>query len=318
MSSLSFSSPWLAPLAGFSDLPFRLLCRYFGCTVACTEMVSAKGLVYGSQGSSDLLATCAADSPLVVQLFGNEPEFIAQAMDILLNKGYLFFDLNCGCSVKKVIKTGSGCALMNEPKLLLHILDTMVQKAGTGRVGVKIRLGWESATWPELVPAIEQKGAAWICLHPRTGKQGFRGQADWSSLYKLKRCVSIPVIGSGDILNAQAAHDCLQQTGIDTVLFARGALSDPSIFAKFQELQSGQPLPERTLEEVQTITTKMEDFYIQYGSPRQALLRMRTLLPRFVKDMPGAKEIRKRIQTCSQWKEVHLLLQQLQKEYKQQ
>ncbi len=145
-------------------------------------MVSAKGLVYGSQGSSDLLATCAADSPLVVQLFGNEPEFIAQAMDILLNKGYLFFDLNCGCAVKKVIKTGSGCALMNEPKLLLHILDTMVQKAGTGRVGVKIRLGWESATWPELVPAIEQKGA------PATDRNRYCPFCPWSSFRSIHLC----------------------------------------------------------------------------------------------------------------------------------
>ncbi len=314
MPSLPFHLPWLAPLAGFSDLPFRLLCRYFGCAVACTEMISAKGLVYGSEGTSALLATCPDDTPLVVQLFGREPEFIARAMDLLLEKGYVFFDLNCGCSVKKVIKTGSGCALMREPDLLLEILSAMVQKAGPSRVGVKIRLGWESATWPNLAPAIEQTGASWICLHPRTGRQGFRGQADWKSLYQLKQTVNIPVIGSGDILSAQAARDCLQQTGIDTVLFARGALADPSVFAKFHKLQAGEPLQERTVEEIQTLTLSMENFYVRYGCPRQALLRMRTLLPRFVKDMPGAKEIRKKIQSCTTWEDVHVLLKKTETE----
>ncbi len=274
-------------------------------------MVSAKGLVYGSQGTADLLATCSDDNPLVVQLFGSEPEFIARAMDMLLEKGYAFFDLNSGCSVKKVIKTGSGCALMREPDLLLEILKIMVQKAGVGRTGVKIRLGWESATWRELAPAIEQTGVGWICLHPRTGKQGFRGQADWNSLAELKQRVSIPVIGSGDISSAQAARDCLQQTGIDTVLFARGALADPAIFEKFNSLQAGVPPQEKTLEEIQKLTLVMEDLYVRYGCSKQALLRMRTLLPRFVKDMAGAKEIRKRIQTCATWEEVHVLLENL-------
>ncbi len=199
-------------------------------------MVSAKGLVYGSSGTSDLLATCEEDNPLVVQLFGSEPEFFSRAMDILLERGFRFFDLNCGCSVKKVTKTGSGSSLMTTPDILLAIVKVMVQKAGSGRVGVKIRLGREKHSWQELAPAIEQTGAAWICMHPRTGKQGFRGQADWNCLKELKQLVRIPVLGSGDLFTAQDAIDCMQQTGIDTVLFARGALNDPSVFAKLPKL----------------------------------------------------------------------------------
>ncbi len=274
-------------------------------------MVSAKGLVYGSPGTKDLLATCEEDSPLVVQLFGSEPEFFAQAMDILLKRGFRFFDLNCGCSVKKVTKTGSGSSLMTTPDILLAIVKIMVQKAGNGRVGVKIRLGREKHSWQELAPAIEQAGAGWICMHPRTGKQGFRGQADWNCLKELKQLVHIPVLGSGDLFTAQNALDCIQQTGVDTILFARGALNDPSIFAKFQDLQQGKPQKKHNLQDIKKLTCCMEDFYIRYGSPMKALLRMRTLLPRFIKDINGAKEARTMIQKCTSWKEVYLIFDKL-------
>ena len=274
-------------------------------------MVSAKGLVYGSPGTKDLLATCEEDSPLVVQLFGNEPEFFAQAMDILLKQGFRFFDLNCGCSVKKVTKTGSGSSLMTTPDILLAIVKIMVQKAGNGRVGVKIRLGREKHSWQELAPAIEQAGAGWICMHPRTGKQEFRGQADWNCLKELKQLVHIPVLGSGDLFTAQNALDCIQQTGVDTILFARGALNDPSIFAKFQDLQQGKPQKKHNLQDIKKLTCCMEDFYIRYGSPMKALLRMRTLLPRFIKDINGAKEARTMIQKCTSWKDVYLIFDKL-------
>ncbi len=274
-------------------------------------MVSAKGLVYGSSGTTDLLATCEEDNPLVVQLFGSEPEFFGQAMDILLERGFRFFDLNCGCSVKKVTKTGSGSSLMTTPDILLAIVKIMVQKAGSGRVGVKIRLGREKHSWQELAPAIEQAGAAWICMHPRTGKQGFRGQADWNCLKELKQLVRIPVLGSGDLFTAQDALNCMQQTGVDTILFARGALNDPSIFAKFHNLQQGKIIPKRNLQDIKELTQNMEEFYIRYGSPIKALLRMRTLLPRFIKDINGAKEARMMIQKCTSWKEVYFIFDKL-------
>lgn len=274
-------------------------------------MVSAKGLVYGSSGTTDLLATCEEDSPLVVQLFGNEPEFFAQAMDILLERGFRFFDLNCGCSVKKVTKTGSGSSLMTTPDILLAIVRIMVQKAGSGRVGVKIRLGREKHSWQELAPAIEQAGAGWICMHPRTGKQGFQGKADWNCLKELKQLVRIPVLGSGDLFTAQDALNCIQQTGVDTVLFARGALNDPSIFTKFQDLQQKIQPQKRNLQDIKELTYCMENFYIRYGSPIKALLRMRTLLPRFIKDINGAKEARIMIQKCTSWQEVYLIFDKL-------
>lgn len=274
-------------------------------------MVSAKGLVYGSSGTTDLLATCEEDSPLVVQLFGSEPEFFAQAMDILLERGFRFFDLNCGCSVKKVTKTGSGSSLMTTPDILLAIVRIMVQKAGSGRVGVKIRLGREKHSWQELAPAIEQAGAGWICMHPRTGKQGFQEKADWNCLKELKQLVRIPVLGSGDLFTAQDALNCIQQTGVDTVLFARGALNDPSIFTKFQDLQQKKQPQKRNLQDIKELTYCMEKFYIRYGSPIKALLRMRTLLPRFIKDINGAKEARIMIQKCTSWQEVYLIFDKL-------
>ncbi|HCR11938.1 MAG TPA: dihydrouridine synthase, partial [Desulfovibrio sp.] len=143
MPSLPFSpdAPWLAPLAGFSDLPFRLLCRELGAAAAVTEMVSAKGLFYDSRNTRRLLATHPDDAPLVVQLFGAEPEYLRRAVRELAGDGYAFFDLNCGCSVRKVVKTGAGAALLGDPERLVACAAAMAEAAGPGRVGVKLRLG---------------------------------------------------------------------------------------------------------------------------------------------------------------------------------
>jgi len=142
--------PWLAPLAGFSDLPFRLLCREAGAAVACTEMVSAKGLIYGLKskekggGTEDLLVTVQEDNPLVVQLFGEDPDFLSAAVSLLRERGHAFFDLNMGCSVPKVCRTGAGAALLRDPAHALKAATAMIQAAGEGRAGCKIRLGWDA------------------------------------------------------------------------------------------------------------------------------------------------------------------------------
>jgi tRNA-dihydrouridine synthase B len=298
-------SPWLAPLAGFSDLPFRLLCRENGARVACTEMVSAKGLVYESKGTGDLLATCAQDAPLVVQLFGSEPEFIARAMDILLERGFRYFDLNSGCSVKKVVKTGSGAALLKTPDLLTEIARVMAEKAGPNRVGVKIRLGWQadSPVYLDLAPRLEQAGVAWITLHPRFAKQGFAGQADWTCLARLKQQTAIPVIASGDMLHAEDGLACIEQTGVNTVMFARGALNDPAIFNHFHALTGGIPPKPKSAAGLVAIIERFMELSTTHGSEAKALLRMRTLAPRFVRDLPGSRSARGYLASCRTWED---------------
>ncbi|WP_462325333.1 tRNA dihydrouridine synthase [Desulfoplanes sp.] len=302
---ISPDTPWLAPLAGFSDLPFRLLCRAYGASVACTEMVSAKGLVYDSKGTRDLLAATPDDSPLVVQLFGSQPEYIARAMDILLDMGVRYFDLNCGCSVRKVVKTGAGAALLKTPDELPRLVEIMATKAGEGNSGVKIRSGWsgDEKLIGTLGPRLERAGAGWITLHPRSARQGFSGTAHWEDLSLLKKSVSVPVIASGDLLGAEDAVRCLEQTGADAVMFARGALNDPGIFKRFLGLVHKTPAPEKSPTELVGMIKKFMELTCRHGDEKKALLRMRTLAPRFVKGFPGSRSARARLCTCRTWEE---------------
>ena len=190
--------PWLAPLAGYTDLPFRLLCREYGASVCCTEMVSAKGLSYHSPGTRDLLLTLPEDQPLVVQLFGCEPDVMRQAMSPLLERGFRWFDLNMGCSVPKVVRTGCGAAMLKDVPNALAVARAMVDMAGEGHVGFKIRLGWDASqeVWAELARGLQDVGAGWITLHPRYARQGFGGTARWSALRDLAGMLDIPVIAS--------------------------------------------------------------------------------------------------------------------------
>ena len=180
--------PWLAPLAGYSDLPFRLLCRQYGAAVCVTEMVSAKGLVYRSPGTGELLQSLPEDQPLVVQLFGAEASFLQRAVEMLRDVGYGWFDLNMGCSVAKVLKQGAGAAMLGDVPNALEVARAMLQAAGPGRVGFKIRLGLDSQrhVWRDLSLRLQDLGAGWITLHPRTARQGFGGEAAHEVLAELK------------------------------------------------------------------------------------------------------------------------------------
>ena len=171
MTSLPFTphEPWLAPLAGYSDLAFRLLCRERGAAICCTEMISAKGLLYDGPGTRDLVRSHPLDTPLVAQLFGSEPEILARAAERLLTAGFTLLDLNMGCSVRKVIRTGAGAALLQDIPKALAAAKALVSVAGLGRVGFKLRLGRQRGeeSWRTLAPVLAEAGAAWISLHPR-------------------------------------------------------------------------------------------------------------------------------------------------------
>ncbi len=308
MKSLPISpdKPWLAPLAGYSDLPFRMLCRKRGCAVACTEMVSVKGLKYDGNGTKALLATCPEDNPLVVQLFGGEPQDYSDTMPQLIDEGYSFFDLNSGCPVKKVLKTGGGSALHLDPDRLVETATAMVKVAGEGKVGVKIRLGFMAGedNYLEIAKRLEDAGVAWLTMHPRYAKQMFSGKADWSKLAVLKQNVSIPVIGSGDLFTAEDAMECIKQTGIDGIMFARGALFDPEIFAHYLKLLDDpqcEKLPPfdlgKTMEEHINMTRNFD------GSNR-SFRKIRSILPRYAKGMDGIRVIRTKLTACEDWEEL--------------
>jgi tRNA-dihydrouridine synthase B len=239
--------PWLAPLAGYSDLPFRILCRELGATAACTEMVSARGLICGLKRRSDkgrwsgleLLRTHPADDPLVVQLFGAEPEYVAAAARELAERGYRYFDLNMGCPAPKVTKSGAGAALLRDPERAALVARALFRAVGEGRAGCKLRLGADAASpvYLELGQRLADEGAAWLTLHPRHGKQGFAGTADIKAVELLAGRVNIPVLASGDIFRAEDAARYLD-LGATGVMFGRGALADPFIFRKFLALSA--------------------------------------------------------------------------------
>lgn len=310
--SLPFSSvqPWLAPLAGFSDLPFRLLCRAYGAAVACTEMVSAKGLVYNSKGTCGLLRTIAADSPLVVQLFGSEPDIMRQAMEQLV-PDFQWFDLNMGCSVPKVVKTGCGAAMLRDQKNALQVAKAMLDVAGQGKVGFKLRLGYERTDrcFLDMAKALEDLGAGWITLHPRTARDGFSGIADWDALGMLVHTVSIPVIASGDLFTAAKAKECIEHSGVSTVMFARGALNNPAVFRELRVLiEGGTFVPLCTLDLVEIIRAHIR-LARAYSSEHTALFKMRSFVPRYVRHLPGVRHMRQCLTQCRSWEELDEILE---------
>lgn len=309
--SFSPDAPWLAPLAGYSDLPFRLLCREHGCRVAVTEMVSAKGLIYQSPGTQELLMTSAGDEPLVVQLFGSEEPFLVQAVARLREAGFRYFDLNCGCPVRKVSKTGSGAALLKEPQHLLRLAKAMIGATEPGCMGFKIRLGWYvgQPVFLDVAKGLEELGAGWVTMHPRYGAQGFTGHADWTQLAVLKKSVSLPVIASGDLFLAEDAIRCVEQTGVDSIMFARGALNDPAIFERYLALRGQAQAPEKCGRQAIVLVRRLCDLYTGHGMDRLGLLKMRTLVPRFLKGLPGARGLRRDIVFCKTWDEVFALLE---------
>ena len=233
----------LAPLAGISNLPFRLLVRSQGCSLAYTEMISSNGLVRKTAKTYEYLKTCADDSPLGAQIFGANPRIMAQAACIVAQSGVDLIDINMGCPVKKVIKAGAGAVLIKDSDNAARIVDA-VKKSVKIPVTVKIRSGWTrgSINAVEIARIVEDCGADAITVHPRTADQGYSGHADWKIIASVKKAVKIPVIGNGDIRQPQDAVKMLQETSCDAVMVGRGALGNPWIFRGIVGALCGQTI----------------------------------------------------------------------------
>ncbi len=246
---------FLAPMAGITDLPFRTIVRGSGCGLAFTEMVSASGLLRRQGKTLRYLESSPEDQPLGVQLFGCDPETLGEATRIAADRGADLLDLNMGCPVKKVVRTGSGAALMREPLRAAAVVSAM-RRASDLPLTVKIRSGWRRRE----INAIEIGRIAWECgadaviLHPRTADQGFSGSADWGLIATLREKLSIPVVGSGDIRTAEDAVRMLRETGCAAVMVGRGALGNPWIFRNILvRLENGETEPPSLAEREETI-----------------------------------------------------------------
>ena len=233
----------LAPLAGISNLPFRLIARAQGCSLAYTEMISANGLVRKTAKTYEYLKTCEDDRPLGAQIFGADPQIMAEAARIVADTGVDLIDINMGCPVRKVIKAGAGAILMKDPALVARIVEA-VKKAVKIPVTVKIRSGWNrsSINAMEIARIAEDCGADAITVHARTADQGYSGNADWKIITDVKKAVKIPVIGNGDIRQPQDAVKMLAETDCDAVMVGRGSLGNPWIFKGISQALSCQEI----------------------------------------------------------------------------
>lgn len=232
---------FLAPLAGISNLPFRLIVRSQGCSLAYTEMISTNGLVRKTAKTYEYLKTSADDHPLGAQIFGADPEIMADAARIVADTGVDLIDINMGCPVRKVIKAGAGAILMKNPALAARIVEA-VKKAVKIPVTAKIRAGWNysSMNAVEIAKILENCGADAITVHARTADQGYSGHADWKIIAAVKKAVKIPVIGNGDIRQPRDAVRMINETSCDAVMVGRGSLGNPWIFKGILQLFSGQ------------------------------------------------------------------------------
>lgn len=287
----------LAPMAGVTDLPFRLLCREQGAGMTVTEMVSAKAILYGNKNTGELLTVDPAERPTAVQLFGSDPDILAKISARVAQGPCDIIDINMGCPVPKIVNNGEGSALMRDPKLAERILTAMV-KAVDKPVTVKFRKGFNdsSVNAVEFAKMAESCGVAAVAVHGRTREQYYSGKADWDIIRRVKEAVRIPVIGNGDIFSAQDAERMLRETGCDGVMVARGAKGNPWIFRQITQYLDTGELPESpSLEEIRAMILRHGRMLAEYKGESVAMREMRGHMAWYTKGMPRSASLRNEI-----------------------
>jgi tRNA-dihydrouridine synthase B len=290
----------LAPLAGITNLPFRLLAKEAGCALVCSEMISSHGLVYKSEKTAKMLDSAPEEKPLSVQLFGARPDIMAEAAAIVESSGAEVVDINFGCSVRKIIKTGSGAALMRTPDLAQDLLKA-VRRAIRIPLTIKIRSGWDASGEQavHISRIAENCGVDAVAVHPRTAGQLFGGRADWSIIAAVKAKVSLPVIGNGDIKSAGDAERMLAETGCDGVMIGRKAIGDPDIFFRVVARINGEEEVDEGFGRRFDLMSRYLRTSVKYIGEEQACRMMRSRLGWFVKGMHKSSQFREAIKQLS-------------------
>ena len=290
----------LAPMAGITDMPFRALCREQGATFSYTEMISAKALYYKNKNTLPLLQVAKGERPIAVQLFGSEPELLAQEALKLEEGPYDIFDVNMGCPVPKVVNNGEGSALMRDPEKIGQIVSAMT-KVLHKPVTIKIRKGFsaDQINAVEVAKRAEDAGAAAIAIHGRTREEYYSGHADYDIIRQVKEAVSIPVMGSGDIYKGKDAKRMLDETGCDAVMIARGARGNPWIFREVAHfLETGEELPRPSVDEVKEMILRHARMLIDFCGENMAIRQMRKHAGYYVTGYPDASRIRREVNLC--------------------
>ena len=307
---------FLAPMAGIADRAFRELCINFGAGYTVTEMVSSKGLTMGDKKSSELLTLGEIENPAGAQIFGDDPQIMAEAAVKCLDFHPQIIDINMGCPAPKIAMNGGGASLMTNPKLAGEIVKA-VSEAVPVPVTVKIRKGWddESVTAVELAQIAQQNGASAITVHGRTRMQMYSGKVDYDIIAKVKKAVSIPVIGNGDITDEQSATIMFEKTNCDAIMIGRGALGNPWIFRKINAyLSECRVLPEVGINEKMVVMLKHIQKIIEYKGEYTAMREARHHAAYYTKGIRGGAALRKEISTFEHFEQLEELAYKIAKE----
>lgn len=285
----------LAPMAGVTDLPFRMLCKEQGCGLLYTEMVSAKAILYKNRNTEALLETREEERPIAVQLFGSDPDIVGDMAARLSEGPYDFIDINMGCPVPKVVNNGEGSALMKNPGLVEQILSAMVKKSSKP-VTVKIRKGFDEAhaNAVEIAKIAEACGVAAVAVHGRTREQYYSGKADWEVIRRVKEAVRIPVIGNGDIWEPEDAGRMLRETGCDGLMLARGAQGNPWLFSRINHyLDTGETLPGPDRDEICRMIMRHARLQVEQKGEFAGMREMRKHVAWYTSGLPHSAGIRR-------------------------
>ena len=301
----------LAPMAGVTDLPFRLLCKEQGAGLLCMEMVSAKGIFYNNKNTESLLQIHPEEVPVSLQFFGSDPKIVSEMAKRVEERPFSILDINMGCPVPKIVNNGDGSALMKNPELAGKVIKAVVDAVDIP-VTVKIRKGFndELINAPEMAQVAQENGAAAIAVHGRTREQYYSGTADWSIIRKVKEAVDIPVIGNGDITCAKDVLRMQEETGCDGFMIGRRAKGNPWIFKEILHFfETGEEMPRPSLEEVVAMMLRHGQMMIDFKGEYIGVREMRKHVAWYTFGFPGAAKLREKVNHTETYEDLEELLQ---------
>ena len=311
IGNVSLANPViLAPMAGVSDLPFRLLCHEQGAGMVCSEMISAKAILYHNKNTEELMQIHPDEGPVSLQLFGSDPDIVSEMAKRIEERPFAVMDLNMGCPVPKVVNNGEGSALMKNPLLAGKIIEKTA-KAIQKPLTVKIRKGFDDAhvNAVEMAKIAQESGAAAVAVHGRTREQYYSGTADWDIITQVKQAVKIPVIGNGDVVDAASALRLFEQTGCDGVMIARAALGDPWLFERVNAALEGLPAPkEPNLQARMNALRRQVEEMVEQKGEYTAMPQARAQTMHYMKGLKGAAALRRYCCTLSRLEDLDELI----------